>query len=78
MSEIDLDVIWEATKNRKKRIAVLRKALINEYGSRKYRITGTSFAESIHIYSQMPNSTNVGWWLMGDLDTAELWMSICI
>jgi hypothetical protein len=66
----------ENTKNRKQRTAVLRKALKEKYGARKYRIVGTIFDESIHIYSQMPNSSDAGWWLMGDLDTAELWMSI--
>jgi hypothetical protein len=65
----------ENIKSRKNRIAVLRRALIDKYGPRKYKILGTAFTEEIHIYSQMPNSTNVGWWLMGDLNTAEIFMS---
>ena len=64
------------TINHGQRIANLRKALREKYGARKYKITGTIFAESIHIYSQMPNSSDTNWWLMGDLDTAELWMGI--
>jgi hypothetical protein len=66
----------ENTKNRKRRIANLRKALIEKYGARKYRIVGTIFAESVHIYSQMRNTNDTGWWLMGDLDGAELYMGI--
>jgi len=28
----------------------------------------------VHIYGQMPNNSNLGWWLMGDILTAELWL----
>ena len=58
------------------RIANLRKALREKYGARKYKITGTVCAESVHIYGKIPNSILTGWWYMGDLDTAELWMGI--
>jgi hypothetical protein len=66
----------ENTKNRKQRIANLRRALIDKYGARKYKITGTAYAESVIIYGQMPNSVVIGWWLMGDLDGAELWLGL--
>jgi hypothetical protein len=51
----------------------LRAALRKKYGSRAYRITRTG---EVHIYGEMPNSNIVGWWLMGDILTAELWMGI--
>ena len=68
--------VTEQIKERKIRIANLRKALRAKYGARKYKIVGTSFCEEIHIYSLMPNSIVTGWWIMGDLDHAELRMDI--
>lgn len=40
----------------------LRAALIARFGARKYRITATG---EIHVYGQMPNSIETGWWLFG-------------
>ena len=51
----------------------LRTALREKYGPRCYRITRTG---EVHIYGQMPRTNIVGWWLMGDILTAELWMGI--
>jgi len=53
------------------RIKTLRAALRAEYGKGCYRITRS---DQVHIYSQMPNSNTLGWWLMGDILGAELWM----
>lgn len=50
-------------------IKTLRAALIAKYGLRCYRITQN---DEVHIYGIMPNSTTVGWWLMGDILSAEL------
>ena len=63
-------------KTRAQRIKVLRQALRDKYGARKYRITGTAIAELVHVHSQMPHSTVAGWWLMGDLEHAEDRMGI--
>ena len=63
--------VTEQTKERKIRIANLRKALREKYGARKYRIVGTSFCEEVHIYGLMPHSIVTGWYLLGDLDSAE-------
>jgi hypothetical protein len=30
----------------------------------------------VHIYGVMPNSATVGWWMMGDILIAELWMGL--
>ena len=49
----------------------LRAALREQYG--QYRITRD---DEVHIYGQMPNSQTVGWWLMGDILTAELWLGL--
>ena len=51
----------------------LRNALRAEYGPRCYRITRTG---EVHVYGKMPNSAIVGWWLMGDILSAELWMGV--
>lgn len=51
----------------------LRSALRAKYGANCYRITRN---DEVHIYGQMPNSTKVGWWLMGDILTAELWLGL--
>ena len=56
-----------------KRIKRIRAALINKYGKRNYRITSS---EDVHVYSIMPNSNTLGWWLMGDLWHAEDWLGI--
>lgn len=51
----------------------LRDALRAKYGTRCYRITRT---DEVHIYGLAPNSRVVCWWLMGDIQTAYLWMEI--
>ena len=51
----------------------LRVALRDKYGKRCYRITRTG---DVHVYSQMPHSRVVGWWLMGDLTHATCWMDL--
>jgi hypothetical protein len=58
---------YETMKNYNK----LRFALREKYGARCYRITRNA---EVHIYGQMPNNSNFGWWLMGDILTAELWL----
>ena len=55
-------------------IKTLRAALRARFGERKYKITGSACCEQVHVYGLMPNSTTVGWWLMGDLFNAELWL----
>ena len=55
------------------RIKTLRAALRAKYGKGCYRITRN---DQVHIYSKMPNSNTVGWWLMGDILGAELWVGI--
>lgn len=57
-------------------IKTLRAALRAKFGNRKYKIIGTVCCEQVHIYGLMPNSQTVGWWLMGDILTAELWMGL--
>lgn len=52
----------------------LRDALRKEFGDRQYRITGGACNEMVHIYGEMPNSHTVGWWLLGDIQQAELWL----
>lgn len=49
----------------------LRAALRAKYGAGRYRITQN---DEVHVYGLMPNSQTVGWWLMGDILTAELWL----
>jgi hypothetical protein len=51
----------------------LRAALRAKYGARCYRITRTG---EVHIYGAAPNSCVVCWWLMGDIDTALMWMGV--
>ena len=51
----------------------LRAALRARYGAGRYRITEN---DEVHIYSLMPNCNIIGWWLMGDILTAELWMGL--
>ena len=51
----------------------LRTALRAQYGANHYRITQN---DEVHIYGLMPNARIVGWWLMGDILTAELWLGL--
>lgn len=55
----------------KNRYLKLRAALRAKYGARKYQITRD---DEVHIYGLMPNSTTIGWWYMGDILAAELWL----
>tara|TARA_R110000868_G_scaffold309716_2_gene570970 strand:+ start:453 stop:659 length:207 start_codon:yes stop_codon:yes gene_type:complete len=55
-------------------IKTLRAALRAQFGARKYKITGTACCEQVHVYGLMPNAKTVGWWLMGDILSAELWL----
>jgi hypothetical protein len=48
-------------------------ALRAKYGAGQYRITQNN---EVHVYGLMPNARTVGWWLMGDILTAELWMGL--
>ena len=58
----------------------LRAALRAKYG--RYRITrhlsfkGWSRSDHVHVYGLMPDDRTVGWWLMGDILTAELWLGL--
>lgn len=59
------------------RVAALRKALRIRYGRWNYRITGhIGVTEEVHIYGRMPNSQTIGWWVMGDVVTAEAWLGL--
>lgn len=51
----------------------LRDALRAKYGARCYRVTRTG---EVHIYGPAPSSQVVCWWLMGDIQTACLWMGV--
>lgn len=65
--------IMSTTKTEAQRIEAIRAALRAKYGKGKHRITGhIGVNEQIHVYSQMPNSIETGWWLMGDMIDAEL------
>jgi hypothetical protein len=55
------------------RIAAIRAALVDKYGPKNHRITS---GDEVHVYSQMPNSMETGWWLLGDLDWAEFYLDI--
>lgn len=46
----------------------IRAILRNAFGPRGYRITREG---EIHIYGQMPNTDQVGWYFFGHLDSAE-------
>jgi hypothetical protein len=59
-----------------KRIATIRAALVDKYGPRNHRITGHTGWQEVHVYSQMPNSIETGWWLLGDLDFAEWYLDL--
>ena len=56
-----------------KKHALLRAALVDQFGKRHYKITRTG---DVHVYGPMPNSRIVGWWLMGDILNAELWLGL--
>ena len=49
----------------------LRAALRAKFGTGQYRITRD---DEVHVYGLMPNARDVGWWLMGDILSAELWL----
>lgn len=49
-------------------ITAIRTALRNEFGDRKYRITGSG---EIHVYGTMPNTNQDGWYVYGRVDDAE-------
>ena len=51
----------------------LRAALRAQYGAGQYRITQN---DEVYIYGLMPNARLLGWWLMGDILTAELWLGL--
>jgi hypothetical protein len=61
------------TKPSAVRIEAVRAALRAKYGVRGHRITGDG---AVHVYSTMPNSIETGWWLMGDLVSAECHLGI--
>lgn len=52
-------------------IKTLRAALRAKFGTGQYRITRN---DEVHVYGLMPNARDVGWWLMGDILSAELWL----
>ena len=51
--------------------AKLRNELRNRFGKRKYKIDCNDL---VHVYGTMPNTQIVGWWLMGVIVEAELWL----
>lgn len=57
-------------------IKTLRAALRAKFGARKYKIVGTTCCEQVHVYGLMPDARTVGWWLMGDILSAELWLGL--
>lgn len=66
-----------ATKTDAQRIEAIRAALRDRYGKGKHRIVGhIGVNEQISVYSKMPNSIEVGWWLMGDMVDAENWLGL--
>lgn len=50
--------------NEKKIRAILR----DTFGNRSYRITRDS---EVHVYGQMPNSEEVGWYFFGHLEDPD-------
>ena len=46
----------------------IRNILRNTFGARSYRITRD---DEIHVYGQMPNSSEVGWYFFGWVGDAE-------
>ncbi len=63
-------------KTEKARIAAVREALRARYGSGNHRITGHEGYRTVSVYSKMPNSNQIGWWLIGDLLAAEMWLGL--
>lgn len=59
--------------DKKRRIKALRQALRDEFGKRNYRITRSG---EVHAYGLMPNSIVAGWWFMGDIAEAEIWLGL--
>jgi len=57
----------------KNRYQKLRAALRAKYGAGNYRITQN---DEVHIYGLMPNARTTGWWYMGDILAAELWLGL--
>lgn len=51
----------------------LRAALRAKYGPRNYRIT---YAGEVHIYGIAPSTNNFCWWLLGDVEMANLWTGV--
>ena len=51
----------------------LRAALRAKFGARCYRITRTS---EVYVYGLIPHTRTAGWWLMGDIIGAELWLGL--
>lgn len=49
--------------------AQLRKALRAKFGARRYRITA---AGAVHVCGQMPNTNQVGWYLLGYVGSPEM------
>lgn len=49
-------------------ITAIRKALRSAFGARKYRITKN---QEIHIYSNMPNTNQIGWYLFGHVGDTQ-------
>jgi hypothetical protein len=47
---------------------VIRKALYNAFGSRKYRITASG---EIHVFGIMPNTDKANWYLFGWIGNTE-------
>ena len=54
-------------------IKTLRDALRAKFGTGQYQITRN---DEVHVYGLMPNARDVGWWLMGDILSAELWLGL--
>ena len=63
--------ITQPNERQKMNYSKLRKALRDKYGKRNYRIDRNDL---VHVYGVMPNSNIVGWWFMGDIINAELWL----
>lgn len=65
-----------AAKSEVQRIKAIREALRAKYGAGKHRITGCASYWTVEVYSQKPNSSETGWWVMGDLVDAENWLGL--
>lgn len=49
-------------------LPAIRAALVAKFGARKYRITKNG---EIHAYGVMPSTNQDGWYLFGEIDSAE-------